>query len=87
MQEMVHTHRRVTQGTWPSGIEAPLAEDGPFECLDYVYLWEARGVTCRCVVGAEGDCKGQASVVQGWKNNTTLQDTVGRAQGRASGGG
>lgn len=47
--------RLITQGTWPSGIEAPLAEEGPFECLDYVYLWEADGVACRCG-GCSGTC-------------------------------
>lgn len=45
-------HGSEPQGTWPSGIEAPLAEEGPFECLDYVYLWEATGVTCR-ILSAE----------------------------------
>lgn len=66
----------MVQGTWPSGIEAPLAEEGPFECLDYVYLWEAEGVTCRCVRVGWGFCC-----------NTEPQDTVSRARGRAAGSG
>lgn len=49
-------HRSVhgvePQGTWPSGIQAPFAEDGSPECLDYVYIWEAEGVLCR-VTAAE----------------------------------
>lgn len=31
------------QGTWPTGIQAPLMDEGPFECLDYVYVWAAPG--------------------------------------------
>ena len=34
---------RLPQGTWPTGIQAPLMDEGPFECLDYVYVWEAPG--------------------------------------------
>ncbi len=30
------------QGTWPTGIQAPLMDVGKFECLDYVYVWTAR---------------------------------------------
>jgi hypothetical protein len=29
------------QGTWPTGIKAPLMDRGPFECLDFVYVWAA----------------------------------------------
>lgn len=29
------------QGTWPTGIQAPLMDVGEFECLDYVYVWTA----------------------------------------------
>lgn len=29
------------QGTWPTGIQAPLMDHGDFECLDYVYVWAA----------------------------------------------
>ncbi len=31
------------QGTWPTGIQAPLMDEGDFECLDYVYVWSAPG--------------------------------------------
>lgn len=40
-------HGAEPQGTWPSGIQAPFAEEGELECLDYVYIWEADGVMCR----------------------------------------
>ena len=36
----LHLH---LQGTWPTGIEAPLRDHGEFECLDYVYVWAAPG--------------------------------------------
>jgi len=31
----------IVQGTWPTGIKAPLMDEGGFECLDYVYIWAA----------------------------------------------
>jgi endonuclease/exonuclease/phosphatase family metal-dependent hydrolase len=34
-------HGAEPLGTWPTGIEAPLKDEGPFECLDYVYVWAA----------------------------------------------
>ncbi|KAL4433763.1 hypothetical protein ABPG75_000204 [Micractinium tetrahymenae] len=34
-------HGREPQGTWPTGIQAPLMDKGEFECLDYVYIWTA----------------------------------------------
>lgn len=40
--------RRCTaavQGTWPTGIQAPLMDEGCFECLDFVYVWTAPGYT------------------------------------------
>ena len=33
----------LLQGTWPTGIQAPLMDVGDFECLDYVYIWTAPG--------------------------------------------
>ena len=37
------------QGTWPTGIQAPLMDEGDFECLDYVYVWSAPGYDVKCV--------------------------------------
>ena len=36
-------HGKEPEGTWPTGIEAPLMDHGEFECLDYVYVWAADG--------------------------------------------
>lgn len=36
-------HGTEPVGTWPTGIDAPLKDEGPFECLDYVYVWAAQG--------------------------------------------
>lgn len=30
--------------TWPSGIRAPLMDEGDPHCADYVYAWQAGGV-------------------------------------------
>lgn len=32
-------HGREPDYTWPTGIQAPLMDHGPAECLDYVYIW------------------------------------------------
>lgn len=40
-------HGREPHGTWPTGIKAPLMDHGPFECLDYVYVWAAPGYAVR----------------------------------------
>ncbi|PSC67693.1 endonuclease exonuclease phosphatase family [Micractinium conductrix] len=45
-------HGQEPQGTWPTGIQAPLMDEGPFECLDYVYVWEAPGFDVK-VLSAE----------------------------------
>lgn len=45
-------HGREPQGTWPTGIEAPLRDTGDFDCLDYVYVWTAPNHTVR-VLDAE----------------------------------
>lgn len=36
-------------GTWPTGIEAPLKDEGPFECLDYIYIWAAKDFDLKIV--------------------------------------
>ena len=36
-------HGQEPDGTWPTGIQAPLMDYGEFECLDYVYVWAADG--------------------------------------------
>lgn len=36
-------HGREPEGTWPTGIQAPLMDHGPYETLDYVYVWAAEG--------------------------------------------
>ncbi|PRW20733.1 endonuclease exonuclease phosphatase family [Chlorella sorokiniana] len=36
-------HGSEPPGTWPTGIQAPLMDEGDFECLDYVYVWSAPG--------------------------------------------
>ncbi len=38
------------QGTWPTGIQAPLMDEGPFECLDYVYVWAAPDYSIKWVL-------------------------------------
>eukprot|EP00884_Botryococcus_braunii_P018804 jgi/Botrbrau1/5607/Bobra.97_2s0030.1 len=35
--------------TWPTGIQAPFAEGGPADCLDYIYIWQADNYVCRAV--------------------------------------
>ena len=37
----------AVQGTWPTGIQAPLMDEGDFECLDYVYVWTAPDYTSK----------------------------------------
>jgi endonuclease/exonuclease/phosphatase family metal-dependent hydrolase len=39
--------RLAVQGTWPTGIQAPLMDVGDFECLDYVYVWTAPEYTSK----------------------------------------
>ena len=54
-------HGAEPQGTWPTGIQAPLMDRGPRECLDYVYVWAAPGfdlqVLDAAVYGAVPDPK------------------------------
>ncbi len=50
------------QGTWPTGIKAPLMDEGDFECLDYVYIWTAPDYSVRW---ATDGCMGSLGVVQG----------------------
>ncbi|GAB4819897.1 hypothetical protein N2152v2_006943 [Parachlorella kessleri] len=38
-------HGSEPQGTWPTGIQAPLMDRGEFECLDFIYVWAADGYT------------------------------------------
>ena len=38
------------QGTWPTGIQAPLMDVGDFETLDFVYLWAAPGYDVKCAL-------------------------------------
>ncbi|KAI7843384.1 hypothetical protein COHA_002982 [Chlorella ohadii] len=45
-------HGSEPQGTWPTGIQAPLMDEGDFECLDYVYVWSAPGYDVK-VLSAE----------------------------------
>lgn len=40
---LLSCHTTPLQGTWPTGIQAPLMDEGDFECLDYVYVWSAPG--------------------------------------------
>lgn len=40
-------HGCEPQGTWPTGIKAPLMDEGEFECLDYVYVWAAPDVSVK----------------------------------------
>lgn len=42
-------HGAEPLGTWPTGIEAPLKDEGPFECLDYVYVWAAEDIDLKIV--------------------------------------
>ncbi|KAG7674184.1 hypothetical protein NADE_009233 [Nannochloris sp. 'desiccata'] len=42
-------HGTEPRGTWPTGIEAPLKDEGPFECLDYVYVWAAEDFNLKIV--------------------------------------
>jgi hypothetical protein len=38
--------------TWPSGIIAPLMDEGHSYCADYIYVWQAAGYTLQvCVCG------------------------------------
>lgn len=39
--------RLSRQGTWPTGIQAPLMDEGPFECLDFIYVWTAPGYSVK----------------------------------------
>jgi len=39
MRRVMH----LLQGTWPTGIQAPLMDRGEFECLDFIYVWAADG--------------------------------------------
>lgn len=42
-------HGAEPAGTWPTGIEAPCRDEGPFECLDYVYVWARDGYDMQIV--------------------------------------
>lgn len=44
------------QGTWPTGIQAPLMDHGKFECLDYCYVWQAPGYQVKCVATGQSCC-------------------------------
>eukprot|EP00887_Chlorella_sp_A99_P003752 scaffold7.g3752.t1 len=39
--------------TWPTGIQAPLMDRGPAECLDYIYVWSAKA-RGRALAGGRG---------------------------------
>lgn len=38
-------HGREPEVTWPSGLQAPLMDEGEPHCADYVYVWHAPGHT------------------------------------------
>lgn len=42
-------HGREPEGTWPTGIQAPLMDHGDFECLDYVYVWAPEGFSLKVI--------------------------------------
>lgn len=58
-------HGKEPEGTWPTGIQAPLMDEGLFECLDYIYIWEGDSYT---VTIREADVYGDRPC----KNDDTL---------------
>lgn len=58
--------------TWPSGIIAPLMDEGDPHCADYIYVWQAAGYELQVTGGQSGGPI--ASIWLGSMLVTQLQD-------------